>query len=162
MAGAKTPSSRPHRAQTRSRSMLGKGQQLEGGAAAAVAVDRRRPWRSASSGRERQAVEQARGRPPGASRLGGERPRRARPRRSPAPARGRQPLVGVVGAQAQAVLGARGEHAVGLGHAARDQVVDHHADVGRRRATARNRAPAAARLQRGVEAGDEPCAPASS
>ena len=38
-------------------------------------------------------------------------------------------LVGVVGPQAQPVLGARGEHAVGLRHAAGDEVVDHHAEV---------------------------------
>ena len=42
---------------------------------------------------------------------------------------GRQALVGVVGAQAQPVLGARGEHAVRLGDAARDQVVDHDAEI---------------------------------
>ena len=41
----------------------------------------------------------------------------------------RQALVGVVDAQAQAVLGARGEHPVRLGDAAGDQVVDHHAEV---------------------------------
>ena len=45
------------------------------------------------------------------------------------PARG-QALVGVVGAQVQPVLGARGEHPVRLGHPAGDQVVDHDADVG--------------------------------
>ena len=41
-----------------------------------------------------------------------------------------QPLVGIVGPQGQPVLGAGGEHAVGLGHAARHEVVDEHADIG--------------------------------
>ena len=36
---------------------------------------------------------------------------------------------GVVGAEMQAVLGARGEHAVRLTHPLEDQVVDHHANV---------------------------------
>ena len=40
-----------------------------------------------------------------------------------------QPLVGVVGAQRQPVFGARGEHPVRLGDAARDQIVDHHAEI---------------------------------
>jgi hypothetical protein len=38
--------------------------------------------------------------------------------------------VGVVLAQLEAVLGAAGEHPVGLGHAAGDQVVDQHPEVG--------------------------------
>ena len=42
----------------------------------------------------------------------------------------RQPLVGVVDPQAEPVLGARGEHPIGLADAARDEVVDEHADVG--------------------------------
>ena len=42
----------------------------------------------------------------------------------------RQPAVGVVGPQQQAVLRPAGEHAIRLVDAARDQVVDHHADVG--------------------------------
>src|SRR5690606_23265359 len=41
-----------------------------------------------------------------------------------------QAQVGVVLAQLQAILGPRGEHAVGLGDAARDEVVDQHAEVG--------------------------------
>ena len=41
-----------------------------------------------------------------------------------------QAQVGIVLAQLQAVLGAAGEHAVRLGHAARHQVVDQHAEVG--------------------------------
>ena len=65
--------------------------------------------------------------------------------------RRRQPLIRIVGAQAQAVLGARGEHAVGLGDAARNQVVDHHAQVGVR---TRNDelSSRTAGLQRGVDA----------
>ena len=42
---------------------------------------------------------------------------------------GRQAQVGVVLAQQQAMLGAAGEHAIGLARAARHQVVDEHADV---------------------------------
>ena len=41
-----------------------------------------------------------------------------------------QPLIGVVGAESQPILGAAGEHAVGLGHTARDQIIDHDADIG--------------------------------
>ena len=41
-----------------------------------------------------------------------------------------QPQVGVVLAQLQPELGPAGEHAVGLGHALGDQVVDQHAEVG--------------------------------
>ena len=40
-----------------------------------------------------------------------------------------QPLIGIVGAQRQPIFGARGEHAVRLGDAARDQIVDHHAEI---------------------------------
>ena len=41
----------------------------------------------------------------------------------------RQPAVGIVGPQQQPVFGPAGEHAVRLVDAARDQVVDHHADI---------------------------------
>ena len=88
-----------------------------------------RPWRPASVGvRERpRSAARGLGQGCGLGRIGNAscsadaadfRPSR------------RQALVGVVGAQAQPVLGARGEHAVGLGDAARHQVVDHHADIG--------------------------------
>ena len=40
-----------------------------------------------------------------------------------------QPLIGVVGAQGQPIFGARGEHAIGLGDAARHEIVDHHAEI---------------------------------
>ena len=50
-------------------------------------------------------------------------------RADPEPQRG-QPLVGIVGAQGQPVLGARGEHAVGLGGPAGHQIVDEDADIG--------------------------------
>ena len=65
-----------------------------------------------------------------------------------------QPQVGIVLAQLQPVFGAAGEHAVGLGHAAGDQVVDQHAEVG----LVAPRAPAglAARQERGVDAGQQP------
>jgi len=54
----------------------------------------------------------------------------------------------------QAELGAAGEHAVGLGHALGDEVVDQYAEVGlvARRQPGRL-APA---LQGGVEAGEQP------
>ena len=60
-----------------------------------------------------------------------------------------QTQVGVVFAQLQAVLGAAGEHAIGLGDAARHQVIDQHAQVG----LVATRAPAriAARQQRRVD-----------
>ena len=87
-----------------------------------------RPWRPASVG----VSDSDR------SSRGGVRERRGLGREG-LPARGAdttqgdaergQPLVGVVGAQAQAVLGARGEHAVGLGDPAGDEVVDHDAEI---------------------------------
>ena len=40
-----------------------------------------------------------------------------------------QALIGIVGAQRQTILGARGEHAIGLGDAAGHEVVDHHAEI---------------------------------
>ena len=40
-----------------------------------------------------------------------------------------KPLVGIVGAQRQAILRPRGEHAVRLGDAAGHEVVDHDADI---------------------------------
>ena len=42
----------------------------------------------------------------------------------------RQALVGVVDPQAEPVLRARGEHPIGFADAARDEVVDEHADIG--------------------------------
>ena len=41
----------------------------------------------------------------------------------------RQPLIGIVGAERKPVLGARGEHAIGLADTARDEVVDHDAHI---------------------------------
>ena len=41
-----------------------------------------------------------------------------------------QTLIGVVGAQLQTIFGARSEHAIRLADAARNEIVDHHADVG--------------------------------
>ena len=66
----------------------------------------------------------------------------------------RQPLVGIVGAQLQPVLGARGEHAIGLGDAARHEIVDHDAEIA---VGARDdEAPAAAAgQQRRVDAGGQ-------
>ena len=54
--------------------------------------------------------------------------------RAPAPtqpglARGRQPLVGIVGPQPQPVFGPRGEHAVGLGDARGHQIVNQNAEI---------------------------------
>ena len=57
-----------------------------------------------------------------------------------------EPLIGVVGPQRQPILGARGEHAIGFGDAARHQIVDHDAEIRLRRdrtrsALRRRRAP---------------------
>ncbi len=41
-----------------------------------------------------------------------------------------QAPVGIVGAQRQAIFGARREHPVRLAHPARHQVVDHDAEIG--------------------------------
>ena len=68
-------------------------------------------------------------------------------------ASGRQAQVRVVLAQREAVLRAAREHAVRLGRAARDEVVDHHADVG----VAAGREPrfALLHLQARVDAGEQ-------
>ena len=73
---------------------------------------------------------------------------------------GRQPRRGIVGAQPKPIFGARGEHAIGLGNALEDEVVDHHADIGigaveedRRRALAQAAA---------LSPATRPCAAASS
>ena len=126
MAGVDAADFRPNRAET-DEVDAGKGQQLERRAAAAVLVDV-----EAVAGRlvggQREAFKEAAAVRQGAALTGkchlprGTDAAELQPRR-------RQALVGVVGAQAQPVLGARGEHAVGLGDAARHQVVDHHADV---------------------------------
>src|SRR3546814_17290133 len=42
----------------------------------------------------------------------------------------RQPLVCIIGTQAQPIFGAAGEHAIGLGDPAGHEIVDQHADVG--------------------------------
>ena len=41
----------------------------------------------------------------------------------------RQPRRRIVGTQAQAVLGARGEHTIGLGNTLQGQIIDHHGNV---------------------------------
>ena len=41
-----------------------------------------------------------------------------------------QTLIGIVRSQAEPILGAAGEHAIGLGHAVGGEIVDHHADIG--------------------------------
>ena len=41
-----------------------------------------------------------------------------------------QPLVRIVGPETEAIFGSRREHAIGLGHAARHEIIDHDADVG--------------------------------
>ncbi len=40
-----------------------------------------------------------------------------------------QALVGIVGAQRQTIFGAGSEHAIGLGHPARHEVIDHDAEI---------------------------------
>ena len=64
-----------------------------------------------------------------------------------------QPLIGVVGAQRQAIFGARGEHAVGLAHPLHHQIVDHHADIGVR--AAQDDGVLGAGAQRGIEPRDK-------
>src|SRR5680860_1465380 len=67
----------------------------------------------------------------------------------------REALIGIVGAEHQPVLGAAGEHAIGLGDAAGDEVVDHHAEIavgtGDTEALLRARGH-----ERGVDAGNKP------
>ena len=71
-----------------------------------------------------------------------------------------QPLVGVVGAQRQAIFGARGEHAIGLADALGDEIVDHHAEIG---FGAVEDAPAPPAGQRAaLSPATRPCAAASS
>src|SRR3546814_4292156 len=41
-----------------------------------------------------------------------------------------QPLVCIIGTQAQPIFGAAGEHAIGLGDPAGHEIVDQHSDVG--------------------------------
>ncbi len=67
----------------------------------------------------------------------------------------RQPLIGVVGPEPQPELGAGRKHAVGLGHAAGHQVVDHDAEiaVGPRHDEF---TAAAARRQRRIDPRDDP------
>ena len=71
-----------------------------------------------------------------------------------------QTQVGVVLAQLQSVLGAAGKHAVGLGDAARDEVVDQHAQVGL--VAARTPSFLADREPARVDTRKDPCAAASS
>jgi hypothetical protein len=42
----------------------------------------------------------------------------------------RQTLIGIVGAQGEAVFRTGCEHPIGLGHTARNQIVDQDADIG--------------------------------
>ena len=69
----------------------------------------------------------------------------------------RQARVGVVVAQQDAMLGARGEHAIGFVDAFGDEIVDHHADV--RLAAREPQRLGAARRARRVDAGDQALAP---
>ena len=62
-----------------------------------------------------------------------------------------QPRRGIVGAQRQAIFGARGHHPIGLADALQRQVVDHHADIARAAVEADRRQ--VERLRGGVEAG---------
>ena len=62
--------------------------------------------------------------------------------------------IGIVGTQRQAVLGARGEHAVGLDHTLGGEVVDQHAEIGLGAVGDEiGRAPAG--RQGGVDAGEQ-------
>ncbi len=66
----------------------------------------------------------------------------------------RESQIRVVLAQLQPVLGARREHPIGLGHAARDEIVDEHAEI--RLVAPRRPAFLAARVTRRVDAGEQP------
>ena len=69
----------------------------------------------------------------------------------------RQALIGVVGSERQPKLGARGEHAIGLGDAMGRQIVDHHAEV--RLGAVERRERLAAGLARGVDPRNDPLRP---
>ena len=73
-----------------------------------------------------------------------------------------QPLVGVVGAELQAELGARREHAIGLGNPARNEVVDHHAEVPLGPRNDERICRAAGRASAALIPASRPWAPASS
>ena len=121
-----------------------------------------KPAVPACGGRQRQRGRARRARSASAAALAREGLRaRSEPTHAQRHARGGQPLVGVVGAQGQAELGPAGEHPIGLGDAAGDQVVDHHADVGLVAGEGgRRRRPAAARAA--FRPATSPWAPASS
>ena len=103
------------------------GQQLEGRAAPAVLVDLE-PGLAAPRSASATGLAASPRRPP-APRPCRRTPRRARADAAERLAERRQPLIGVVGPEPQAELGARREHAVGLADAPRHQIVDHHADI---------------------------------
>ena len=89
---------------------------------------RESPWRRASIGRQRQAVEKpARGSEP--VRPIGKLPRPFGPDQAEPFAERCQSLGRIVGPERQAVLGPRGEHPVRLGDPAGDEIVDHHAEI---------------------------------
>ena len=67
----------------------------------------------------------------------------------------RQTLIGIVGPQQQPVFGPRGEHPIGFGGTARDQIVNHHAGVGIRPAEGED-VSRARRPQCRVDAGNKP------
>ena len=58
-------------------------------------------------------------------RLGTLWPHKAKPN-----AKRGQPLIGIVRAQREPIFRPTGEHAVGLANPTRDQIVDHHPDIG--------------------------------
>ena len=107
---------------------------MPGRASSSNAVRRRpsllmsRPWRAASLG-VRVRLSSRRRPSSRAAHLRANASRRPAPMQPSVQSGRRQALVGIVGAQAQAVFGARGEHAIGLRDAARHQVVDHHAHI---------------------------------
>ncbi len=69
----------------------------------------------------------------------------------------REPLVRIVRAQRQTILGARCEHAIGLGDAAGDKIVDHHGEIafGAIEDDLATGAPSPAHARRGIEPGDQ-------
>ena len=133
--------------------MSGKGQQREGAAPLSVLIDRQPVPRRRRRGRATSLQQRARaaGEPRDSVAMTTPRSRPTQPISSPSR---RQPLVGIVGAQRQAIFGARGEHAIGLADAPRDEIVDHHAEIGFGAIEEDRRAAPPARA-RGVEPGDQ-------
>ena len=116
-------------AASRSTPTSGQRQQLDGRCGGTPSWLTRRPCAAAAVGVSVSSSSRARAAASAAA-LAAKARARSGPTQPSGHAARRQPQVGIVGAQRQAVLGARGEHPVGLDHALRGQVVDQHAEIG--------------------------------